>query len=137
MNYLLPSLTNNELILDYSSLFSRTYFPDNPLSVKERFVQVKECFLKKEPIEKMKFPTKFSIIVMENLLSLDSLASSYPITMFKYSMICNNDTILKLKRIIKKFKSKSKFFHYTISSTLNFYPIHHQPSILGPRPIYL
>lgn len=37
MNYLLPSFTNNELILDYSSLYSNTYYPNNLDNARESF----------------------------------------------------------------------------------------------------
>lgn len=41
INYILSYLMNDEIILDYSSLFNKIYCPDNPDNVRERFQRIK------------------------------------------------------------------------------------------------
>lgn len=37
MIYILPSISNDETIYDYSSFFSKTCYVDNPMNMKARF----------------------------------------------------------------------------------------------------
>jgi len=136
LEYNTHSILHNEIIYDYSSLFSKTCYVNNPTNVKPRFQRNFECFnqRKNEVIIKT-IKNEYVKYLIESMIPLASLLppqSPYSLWILSHLLLLENDeastSLARTKCIIKKFKHHPPIF------PLILYHVCYQPSILGPRP---